>query len=365
MGASIQDRPGAVRSGEELDAAALARYLKAELPEIAGPAPEVSIRQFPGGYSNLTYAVDVRGAEHREMVLRRPPFGNQVKSAHDMGREFRVLEGLSGVYPPAPRPYLYCEDANVLGAPFYLMERRRGVILRRETPAGVTLDPATVQSLSGALVDNLVALHGVDYAAAGLEGLGKPEGYVERQVGGWAERYQRARTSDVASLEEIARWLETHQPPEAARPAATLVHNDYKYDNVLLDTQDLTRIVAVLDWEMCTVGDPLMDLGTSLAYWVQADDPEPLRKLVMGPTHLPGSPTRQEVARRYGERSGRDLSHLLFYYIFGLFKLAVILQQIYARYHRGVTQDPRFAHLDKMVALLGWAGARALDAGQL
>lgn len=365
MGDTIQDRPGAVRPGEELDAEALARYLRAELPELAGETPEVTIRQFPGGYSNLTYAVELRGVEHREMVLRRPPFGNRVKSAHDMGREFRVLEGLSRVYPPAPRPYLYCEDEKVLGAPFYLMERRRGVILRREPPAGVTLDPGTVQRLSGALVDNLVALHGVDYVAAGLGDLGKAEGYVERQVRGWAERYQRAKTSEVPALEAMAQWLEENRPPEASNPAATLVHNDYKYDNVLLDAGDLTRIVAVLDWEMCTLGDPLMDLGTSLAYWVQGDDPEPLRKLVMGPTHLPGSPTREEVARRYGEQSGRDLTHLLFYYTFGLFKLAVILQQIYARYHQGLTRDPRFAHLDKMVALLGWAGTRALETGRL
>jgi aminoglycoside phosphotransferase (APT) family kinase protein len=365
MTSPTTDRPGAVRPGEALDASALADYLARRLPDLAGPAPTVEIAQFPGGYSNLTYAVRVRGLEEREMVLRRPPFGNRVKSAHDMGREFRVLHHLSQVYPPAPKPYLYCEDESILGAPFYLMERRHGVILRRDTPAGVALEPATVQQLSEALIDNLVRLHGVDTAAAGLGDLGKPEGYVERQVRGWADRYQRAKTSTVPAMEQLATWLADHLPRESSPPESALIHNDYKYDNLLLHPENLAEIVAVLDWEMCTVGHPLMDLGTSLAYWVQADDPEPMRQVVMGPTHLPGSLTRRELAQRYGERSGRDLSHLLFYYAFGLFKLAVILQQIYARFHRGATQDPRFAHLDKMVAVLAWAGGRALEVGHI
>jgi aminoglycoside phosphotransferase (APT) family kinase protein len=361
----LEDRPGEVRSGEELDADALARYLAAELPEIAGPEPRVTIEQFPGGYSNLTYAVQVVGNEERQMVLRRPPFGNRVKSAHDMGREFRVLDSLSRVYPPAPRPYLHCEDESILGAPFYLMERRRGVILRRDVPPGLTLDETTVRGLSEALIDNLARLHGVDVEAAGLADLGKPQGYVERQVKGWAERYRKARTSEVPTIEQLAVWLEENRPPESDPPASALVHNDYKYDNLLLDPGDLTRIIAVLDWEMCTVGDPLMDLGTSLAYWVEASDPERARALVMGPTHLPGSLTRRQLVQRYEETSGRPVEHGLFYYTFGLFKLAVILQQIYARYHRGVTQDPRFARLDKMVELLGWFGARALERGRI
>ena len=365
MTRSITDHPGAVRKGEALDAKALAGYLANQLPEIAGSAPTVEIYQFSGGYSNLTYAVRVRGLQEREMVLRRPPFGNRVKSAHDMGREFRVLDNLSHKYPPAPKPVLYCDDEAVLGAPFYLMERRHGVILRREIPPGVNLDPATMQRLSEALIDNLVGLHSVDYAAVGLGELGKPAGYVERQIRGWTDRYQRARTSAVPTMEQLSTWLAANQPLEHSPPESALIHNDYKYDNLLLHPEDLAEIVAVLDWEMCTLGHPLMDLGTSLAYWVQADDPESMRQVVMGPTHLPGSLTRIELAQRYEEKSGRDLSHLLFYYTFGLFKLAVILQQIYARFHRGATQDPRFAHLDKMVGVLALAGERAIEAGHI
>src|SRR5207248_2866995 len=204
--------------------------------------------------------------------LRRPPFGNQVKTAHDMGREYRVLSKLSAVFPPAPRPYCYCEDSSVLGVPFYVMERRRGVVLRGVDNPGVSIDPPAARRLSTALIDNLALLHALDYKAAGLADLGKPEGYVTRQVTGWINRYVNARTDPLPEMDWIARWLTDHTPAESG---AALVHNDYKYDNLLLDPADLTRIVAVLDWEMATVGDPLMDLGTTLGYWVEPGDPEP------------------------------------------------------------------------------------------
>jgi aminoglycoside phosphotransferase (APT) family kinase protein len=350
------DQTTPVRQGEELPLARLEAYLRQHLPGAAGP---LTVEQFPHGHSNLTYLLRVG---ETEWVLRRPPFGNQVKTAHDMGREFRVLSGLCAVFPEAPRPQLYCADEGVLGAPFYVMERRRGVVLRKELPPGAAVDPPTARRLSAALIDALARLHALDHRAAGLEGLGKPEGYVARQVDGWARRYAAARTEDVPELERVARWLGDHLPPEAG---AAVIHNDFKYDNLLLDPADLTRIVAVLDWEMATVGDPLMDLGTALGYWVEAGDPEPLRQTAFGPTALPGNLTRRELVGRYEERAGRSVPGVLFYYCFGLFKIAVIIQQIYARYVRGHTRDARFARLNEVVAVLGEQAGRALDAGGL
>jgi len=358
------DLPTAVRPGEELDVEALGDTLRRRLPEAGievDPAAELAVEQFPSGWSNLTYLLRLGD---RELVLRRPPFGNVVRSAHDMAREHRVLAALSPIWPPAPRPFLLCEDESVIGAPFYVMERVRGLILRRTLPAGVELPPARARELSEALIDGLADLHNLDYAAAGLGDLGQPQGYARRQVEGWSERYRRARTDDHPALERAAAWLAGHVPAEAAAGAA-LVHNDYKVDNVVLDPAFLddprrpVAIRAVLDWEMCTVGDPLLDLGTTLGYWVEADDPPEARALAMGPTALPGSLSRRELAERYAARTGADLADLAFYHAFGLFKIAVIIQQIYARYAAGKTQDPRFAGLDRAVALFGTMAARA------
>jgi aminoglycoside phosphotransferase (APT) family kinase protein len=351
------DEPRAVRPGEELDGAALDAYLRAHLAGYAGP---LAVRQFPSGHSNLTYLVQ---AGPRELVLRRPPFGTTVKTAHDMGREHRLLSGLHGVYPRAPRPVLYCADPAVLGAPFYLMERVRGVVLRgAQPPAAAGLDAAAVRRLSTALVDGLAELHAVDVAGAGLADLGHPEGYVRRQVEGWTRRYRDAQTDEVPPLEAAAAWLAAHLPPEAG---AALIHNDYKYDNVVLAPDDLGRIVAVLDWEMATVGDPLMDLGTTLGYWLDPDDPPEHRLLPFGPTLLPGNLTRAEVVARYAAQSGRAVPDALFYYVFALLKIAVIAQQIYRRFVDGHTKDPRFASMILGVRILGQTAARALERGRI
>lgn len=350
------DKTAAVRDGEELDAVKLRAYLDAKLPELSG---ELLVEQFPSGFSNLTYLLRLGD---RELVLRRPPVGNRIKSAHDMGREFRVLDKLSAVYELAPRPLVSCEDDEILGAPFYVMERRTGIILRKTIPEGVTLDPPTLRGLSEAFIDNLAALHAIDYEAVGLGELGRPEGYIARQVAGWTKRYQAARTDEIPEMEQLAAWLATQQPAESG---TALIHNDYKYDNLILDRDDLTRIIAVLDWEMCTLGDPLMDLGMSLAYWVQADDDSARKHFITGPTYLPGNLTRQELVVRYAEKSGRDPSGILFHYCFGLFKLAVIVQQIYARYAAGHTQDPRFANLNDSVANLGIAAVHATVRGRI
>jgi aminoglycoside phosphotransferase (APT) family kinase protein len=349
------DTAAPVRPGEELPVASLEAYLARCLP---GVADSLTVEQFPCGYSNLTYLLR-RGDQ--EFVLRRPPFGNQVKSAHDMGREFRVLTKLSAVYPPAPRPYFYCDDTSVIGAAFYVMERRRGIVLRRADNPGQLLDPRTARGLCEALVDNLALLHALDYKAAGLADLGKPDGYVARQVSGWITRYTNARTDPLLEMDRIAEWLTDHQP---AGSGPALVHNDYKYDNLVLDPADRTRIVAVLDWEMATIGDPLMDLGTTLGYWVEQADPEPMHMNAVGPTAVPGSLTRAELVARYADKTGRDVSAMLFYYCFGLYKIAVIIQQIYARYVRGHTQDARFARLNERVAALCRAALRALETGR-
>jgi aminoglycoside phosphotransferase (APT) family kinase protein len=348
------DSASGVRPGEELPIAALEAYLTGRLPGVSGP---LVVEQFPHGHSNLTYLLR-RGDQ--EFVLRRPPFGNQVKTAHDMSREFRVLSKLSAVYPPAPRPYFYCEDESVIGAPFYVMERRRGVILRRA--ANSDIDPPTARALSTALIDNLALLHTLDYKAAGLGDLGKPEGYVTRQVTGWIGRYANARTDAHPEMDQIAQWLTARTPTESG---AALVHNDYKYDNLVLDPRDPTQTVAVLDWEMATVGDPLMDLGTTLGYWVEAGDPEAMHASAVGPTALAGSLTRRELAARYAEKTGRDPSGLLFYYCFGLYKIAVIIQQIYTRFVRGHTRDERFGRLNERVAALARQAVLAVDAGRL
>jgi aminoglycoside phosphotransferase (APT) family kinase protein len=348
------DEPHHVRRGEEIDVERLRAFLSYQVPGLLGP---VSVRQFPGGYSNLTYLVR---AGEREWVLRRPPVGAAVRGGHDMLREHRLLSRLSPVYPKAPRPVAACEDPSVLGAPFYLMERVRGVILRRTTPLDESLD---ARALSQALLDTLAELHAVDVEAAGLQDLGKPEGYAQRQVRGWIERWEASRGEAVPGVDETAAWLAQRSWP-AAPPA--IVHNDFKYDNVVLDPADLTRIVAVLDWEMATQGDPLLDLGTTLAYWVDADDPERWRRgALVDLTARPGSLSRLQVAERWAARLDRSLDALVAAYVFGVFKVAVIVQQIYARYQRGLTEDPRFAELGAVVVSCGETAQAAVARGRI
>ncbi|MDX1502898.1 MAG: phosphotransferase family protein [Thermoanaerobaculia bacterium] len=348
------DRPVAVRPGAELPVERLAGYLGARLPGAAGASLEVL--QFPSGFSNLTYLLRLGD---RDLVLRRPPAGTRPRTGHDMAREHRVLSALAGRFPYAPRPLLYCDDESVVGAPFLVMERREGIILRRDPPPDLELPPATVRRLCERLVEVHAELHGLDYDALGLADLGRPLGYVERQVSGWARRYRRARTDDVPDFERVIRWLEERLPPERG---ASLVHNDFKLDNVVLDPADPTRIVGVLDWEMATLGDPLMDLGSSLGYWVEGGDPPDLQAIRMLPTNLEGAPTRAEVVALYARATGRDLPELGFYYVFGLFRLAAIAQQIYFRYARGEATDARFAALAHSVRVLESAAARAMAA---
>lgn len=346
------DAPAPIRPGEELDVSRLNAFFA-----VSGLPPVTEVRQFPGGFSNLTYFLQTKTGDY---VLRRPPFGAQIKGGHDMGREFRVLTTLQTAgFPKIPKPVLFCEDETVLGAPFYVMERVNGVILRANSARNPALTPALMRRLGENLIDTLAELHTLDVEKTGLLALGKPEGYVQRQVEGWIGRYEKARTDDIPAMTELAVWLRGNLPAE--QPPAFL-HNDFKFDNVVL-SPDLTRIEAILDWEMATVGDPLMDLGASLAYWCEAADPDFLKAFNL--TYLPGCPTRREVADRYAVRTGRDLTHLPFYYAFGLYKNAVIIQQIYARWKAGLTRDPRFGKLLPGVAELGRMGVEAVGRGKV
>jgi aminoglycoside phosphotransferase (APT) family kinase protein len=342
--ADLIDKPANIRPGEELDVERLEPYLRAKFPAEIG---QLQVQQYPSGHSNLTYAVRL-GA--KDLVLRRPPFGSKVKSAHDMSREFRVLAKLHAVYPLAPEVLAFCDDADILGAPFYLMQPIHGVILRKNLPPEINLSPEKARRLNESLIDNLIALHQVDYAKAGLGDLGKPEGYLARQVRGWIDRYHNSRTHDYSEVEKIANWLERNMPEAQS---AALIHNDYKFDNVVLAADDITAIKGVLDWEMATLGDPLTDLGTTLAYWVNQNDPEDLKQNLADVTTQTGSMSREEVARYYAKSTNSDLAHIAFYLAFARFKLAVIVQQIFYRYHQGLTQDARFAALPaRVVALL-------------
>ena len=351
-----RDRAAAVRPGEEVDSERLAGYLR---EQIAGLEGDLVIEQFPNGYSNLTYLLRF---ENRQLVLRRPPFGARIKSAHDMGREFKILSQLSEVYPKIPLPLLYNDDESLLGAPFYVMTRLDGVILRAEMPEEMTPDSALMAEIAATFVDNLVDLHAVEYQTTGLSDLGRPEGYVGRQIGGWSKRYQNARSDDIQEMEEVMAWLAANQPLESG---AALIHNDYKYDNLVLDPADWSRILGVLDWEMATIGDPLMDLGSSLGYWVEAGDPAEIRALRLSPTDLPGNPSRSELVHRYARESGRDVDDIVFYYVYGLFKLAVIVQQIYSRFLQGYSKDPRFAGLIYAVRACGRMAVAAIEKGRI
>lgn len=341
---TLTDQAADIRAGEELDAQRIDPYLKAHIPGLSG-TPVIS--QFPGGASNLTYLIQY---PERDLVLRRPPFGHKAKSAHDMGREFRILTSLKDAYPYCPQAFAFCEDEALIGSPFYVMERLKGVILRAELPPALTLDPAQTEALCKSFVDKLVELHQVDYQACGLSDLGRPDGYVQRQITGWSERYDQALTPDAPRWDTVKDWLASRMPADHARPG--IIHNDYRFDNVILDLDDPMRITGVLDWEMTTLGDPLMDLGNTLAYWVQADDPAPVQLMRRQPSHAPGMLTRQQFVSYYAERAGIRIDTVDFYYVYGLFRLAGIVQQIYYRFYHGQTQDKRFASFVQMNALL-------------
>ena len=337
-----------VRPDERLDEARLHQYLRGKLP---GAEEALRVRQFAGGKANLTYLLLF--GERYEYVLRRPPLGPYAPSAHDMGREYRVLSVLHQDFPLAPRAQLFCDDETVLGAPFFIMARRHGVVARGKMPERFLSDHDAPRRMSEALVDALVDFHAVDYEALGLATLGRPAGFVKRQVEGWNRRWQAVKLDDDSKVEAIYRWLTEHLPEGEYY---SLVHNDYKLDNTMFDGEDPSRIVAILDWDMCTLGDPLSDVGMLLTYWTQPDDPPVVKSIGTMPAGDYAFFSRHEILERYAARSGRDLEHMRFYHVLGIFRLLVILQQIYFRYRQGFTQDERFATLGAAVkGLVQWA----------
>lgn len=343
MNANVLDQAGNIREGEELDAKVVTDFIRAAVPDLQGTA---SIKQFPGGASNLTYAVSF---PNKEFILRRPPFGKKAKSAHDMGREYRVMQKLKPVYPYVPNMVAFCQDESVLGCDFYVMERLVGIIPRADMPKGLHMTPEQNRALCLNVLDRFIELHSVDYQAAGLADLGKGEGYVVRQIEGWTKRYHDAKTPDVPDFEKIMAWLHAHMPPQVK---VCIIHNDYRMDNVVLDAQDPTQVIGVLDWEMATLGDPLMDLGNTLAYWVEANDPPAAQLLRRQPSHLPGMLNRNEVIDYYCGKMGLSTDNFVFYRAYGIFRLAVILQQIYYRFYHGQTKNPAFGAFGQMVKIL-------------
>jgi aminoglycoside phosphotransferase (APT) family kinase protein len=331
-----------VRAEDAFDVAGVDAWLRRET-ELPAGLPEV--RQFSGGASNLTYLLRYRD---RDLILRRPPAGTKAKSAHDMGREYRIQAGLAPVFPYVPKMVAHCNDLDVIGSEFYVMERIAGTIPRR-SELGVDLTPEQTGQLCHTLIDTLVDLHQVDPAAAGLADLGRGEGYVERQVSGWSGRYRKAKTWNVPSFERVMAWLEANRPADVR---ICVIHNDFRLDNVVLAPDDPLTVVGVLDWELATLGDPLMDLGSALAYWVQADDDWSFRRFRLQPSDVPGMISRDEIVRYYSEKSGLKPENWAFYEVFGLFRLAVIAQQIYYRYHHKQTRNPRFKNLWLPVNLL-------------
>lgn len=332
MSEGVLDAPGAVRAEDDFDVAAVDAFLKAQADLTGTP----QLRQFPGGASNLTYALSY---PERELILRRPPGGHLPKSGHDMKREFTVQSKLADAFPYVPKMVAYCDDKSLIGSDFYVMEKVSGIILRKNLPAGLSFSADAAKALSTAWIERLVDLHAVDARAAGLGDLGKSEGYVERQIEGWSRRYVAARTRNVPSFKKVIAWLEANRPADVAN---CIIHNDWRLDNVVLSADDPGEIIAVLDWEMATLGDPLMDLGATLAYWIEPGEKGLAERFRMQPSNLPGMLSRAELVELYSERSGLAIDDFRFYEVYGYFRLAGIIQQIYKRYHDGETTNPRF-----------------------
>jgi len=322
------------RLNNDLDLTRLAPYLAARLNDAEG----VPIaRQFSGGNANLLYLLQYPDAAY---VLRRPPFGTLAPGSHDMNREFRVLERLHEDYPLAPRAYLASDDIDLIGAPFLVMEYRPGIVVRRELPSVLANNAAACGRLGEAIVNSLAELHAVDPERVGLGDLGNPEGYLERQLSGWQRRWAAVADRPRNDIELVVRWLDDNRPISSR---TSLLHNDFKLDNMILDPEDASRAIAVIDWDMCTRGDPLVELGFLLNYWGEAGDPDEWLEVASMPTWHTGFASRRDVISRYGALTGIDTAALDWYRVFGAFKLAVILQQIWAGYLRGERTNPRFA----------------------
>lgn len=331
-----------VRKGEELPVESLTDFLQKHVIDFGND--QLEIEQFGAGHSNLTYLLRVGDWEG---VLRRPPHGPVAANAHDMKREYTFLKYIYNFYPVAPKPFVFSEDESIVGSPFFIMERRKGIVLDTEFPETVTYEAGIGEKLSSLMVDKLVQLHDIDYEKTRLSEMSKPEGFMERQVHGWIHRYERAKTDEIEGIEKLVNYLKSYIPKNSE---STIIHYDYKLNNAMF-SEDFNEMVGLFDWEMSTVGDPLADVAVALSYWIQADDNDLLKYGLGNPpvTVMDGFYTRDQFIQEYGKRSGRDLSNIDYYMTFAYFKLAVIGQQIYYRYKQGQTADPRFAKLNVLV----------------
>ncbi|MDG2371644.1 MAG: phosphotransferase family protein [Flavobacteriaceae bacterium] len=340
-----------VRQDELINVISLQEYLHKKLNNNS----MLELLQFPSGYSNLTYLLKMG---NQNMVLRRPPHGANIKSGHDMRREFKILSALTGHFNKIPLPIIFCDDKSIIGDEFYIMEKVNGTIFRGSQPQSDLPKPELIPKLVNSFVYTFSEIHSLKVQEIGLQDFGKPEDYVIRQVKGWIKRYNNAKTHDFDGLDKTIQWLSKNIPNNSE---ACLIHNDFKFDNLMFEIGDKVKVNAVLDWEMATIGDPLMDLGTSLGYWIHETDPEMIQELKLNITCLKGTPSREELVHLYGENSGRSVQNILFYFVFGLFKIAGIVQQIYYRYQKGFTKDQRFKELDKGVELLGVMACQAIQ----
>ena len=349
---TAKDEAGDIRKGEELPTENLESYIKANIEGIKGP---MEIRQFPGGHSNLTYLIKFN---EREMVMRRPPFGTKVKSAHNMGREYKVLSALSPVFPYAPRPLLHTEDNSIIGCPFFLMERLNGIVIRGEIPENVDLSGDRAKKLCLNMIKTQYELHSIDYKKIGLKDFGKPQGYMKRQIEGWNRRYEGSKTPDAPDCDQMMNWLADHVPMDSDRPG--IVHGDYKFDNILLDIKNPINLAGILDWEMATIGDPIADFAYTVMSWPPRDSQEADATTTM-PLMLKNAVCREELVDLYESLSGRRIDKLSFYIGFNLFRLGVIIQQIYYRYYHGITKDERFGAFKFMVKNLMESAAIVIE----
>ena len=351
MNQQLLDQAKQVRQGEELNLNAVDTWLKQQLPELSGSA---SVTQYSGGASNWTYCLDY---PEQSVILRRAPNGTKAKGAHDMGREFRLQASLQDTYHYVPDMLAFCEDESVIGTDFYVMEKLTGIIPRKNLPKALVTSEQKTRQLCLNVLDCLIELHQVDYKAAGLEHLGKGAGYTQRQIEGWSERFQKAKTWNVPSGKFVINWLKNNMPHEER---ICLTHNDFRFDNLVLDANDYTKVLGVLDWELATLGDPLMDLGNTLAYWVEPNDDFLAQSTRRQPTHLKGMLTRKEVVAYYCSKMDIDIEDFTFYEVYGLFRLAGIVQQIYYRYHHGQTKNPAFKNFWVFVHYLLWRCKKAI-----
>ncbi len=340
-----------VRKDELINLTSLKKYLSKEL----NINSSIEILQFPSGFSNLTYLLK---ADDNRLVLRKPPHGANVKSGHDMSREFKVLSKLKDHFNKVPNPVIFCDDKSVIGNEFYLMEKVEGVIFRGSHLNSNFPKQNLIPDLVNSFIETFSEIHSLNYMEIGLNHFGKPQGYSQRQVQGWIRRYNNVKTNNFKEIEKTIDWLSNNLP---SSPKPCLIHNDFKFDNLMFEITKKIKINAVLDWEMSTIGDPLMDLGTSLGYWIHESDPDIIKKMNFNITHIKGMPSRQELVHMYGEVSGRSVKNILFYFVFGLFKIAGIIQQIYFRYKKGLTNDVRFSELNKGVELLGIMSHQAIQ----